>query len=214
MTYSLSFLRALLLCPAVMFATGNLVFALAKAEVVGITVNALIVLAAWGSRIYELASGKSFGLPFYVLAVVNIITAASILQHSGFSLTELGALAFLCWGVGHGLAGYYTARDKVAKTRLLDFQLYYGVGNLAINPGNLYAGAVFLAGTVLALVWPQVYMRPAWVRPVTPNRLYALAFFIAAGMSFSTPGVAVANLLWAVACASFDLPKRLTERPA
>lgn len=220
--------RDVVTAPAVQISAGNLLMASQTAEAVGIAVNLGATLGTAACRAYESWTGRNLGLPYYVQAGINAVTAGSILANglsnpqldiqtaTGLQNFATGSLlpasAFVGWATGHILRGRYEARNRHATNPLKSEQLYYGIGDIAAVQGNPTSTTAFLLGLGRTfLLRPSAKteqpnsFRELATKHVTPARLYATGYYIGSALSAITnPVFAAAQFLWGTGYAGMD----------
>ena len=213
--------------PATLLSAGNVVLASLTAEPVGIALTAAAAVATIGTKAYESATGRPLGLPYYVLAAVNGLTAASVIYNgihtqglhhllTSFDAearrTLLSATAFTQWGVGHVIHGLHDAQKTTAKGALDNAQTYYGVGDISAVQGNPCAAGLFALGLAKALrntggPPPEVTSPKTFVKKhLTAARLYGVGYFLGSAFSLATgnPAFAGAQALWGTGYLHFE----------
>ena len=220
-------LRDVATAPAVPLSLGNFCLAADTAEPWGIAANGGTFLATAGLRAYESISGRRLGLPFWLLAAINTGSAVSVAYNGaetvGFKAlcTFQGeamkyvssALAFSGWAVGHGCAARRSMHpDSQPVRRLLDPQIYYGVGDLAAVQGNPVSSAVFAIGLARALLGRAAvddgtgatglgsFLR----KHATPARFYGCGYVLGSLLSLQNPLFAAAQGAWGVGYFCFE----------
>jgi hypothetical protein len=98
-------LKKVVLHPALMFAAGNTFLAFSHAEIIGISLNVLLVLVILLARLKEVIQKRHFGVPFAILAIVNFVTAGSVIYKNINSPKSVGLIRLRCssiiLGLGH-----------------------------------------------------------------------------------------------------------------
>jgi hypothetical protein len=205
-------LKNLIFHPALLFAAGNTALAVGHAEAIAITLNICLVLALLVARSIEIAKKKPFGIPFGILAIVNFLTAASVIytnltgDKTGL-LDYVAALAYITWGIGHLLAGKHERRASTAKHITENPQVFYGVGDIsAVNAGgnvNLFSFPFMLVGFIKSIfIGKQMKTQNKTLRFVdselTAARIYGIGYAVGAITSLSAPYFVIAQVCWAV----------------
>lgn len=208
---------------AVLFAAGNTFLALTHAEVLGISLNVLLVLCLIGTRWWELRQQRSLGIPFVVLAAVNVATAVSIevnvLRDFGTAgpsvavvdvvAAQVSAACLVLWALGHIMAGRRERLGGGVRTRGSDPQVYYGFGDLAaVNAAgtvNPFSFPFVVVGLMRSLVRPGPVSTTAnrltrfAARELTAARLYGIGFAAGAATSTAAPAFSLAQTCWTLA---------------
>lgn len=205
-------LKNLILHPALLFAAGNTALAVDHAEAIAITLNLGLVVALLVARYVEIVKKKPFGIPFSILAVVNFITAGSVIYtniagvKTGL-LDYVAALAYIAWGIGHLLASRHERRASTAKRVIENPQVFYGIGDVsAVNASgsvNLYSFPFMIIGFLKSIfIGKRIKTQSKVVRfldsELTSARIYGIGFAVGAVTSLSVPYFVVAQICWAV----------------
>jgi hypothetical protein len=205
-------LKNIVLHPALLFAIGNTALAVGHAEAIAITLNIGLVIALFAARYIEVIKKKRFGIPFGILAVVNFITAGSVIYtnvaHDKIgSLNYVAALAYVAWGVGHVLAGRHERRTTTAKHVAENPQVFYGVGDMsAVNASgsiNPFSFPFMIIGFVKSIfIGKRIQTKNKSLRfidsELTAARIYGIGFLVGAITSFGAPYFVFAQICWAV----------------
>lgn len=205
-------IRSIVLHPALLFAFGNTALAVGHAEAIAIGLNIGLVFAILIARYVETVKKKPFGIPFSILAVVNFITAGSVIYSNlAGSKTELldyvAVFAYLAWGIGHLLAGWHERRRSSAKRISENPQVFYGVGDmLAVNASgsiNPFSFPFMVTGFIKSIfIGKQVKAKNKSIQfinsEITAARLYGFGFIVGAVTSVAVPYFFVAQVCWAL----------------
>ncbi|HEY9409600.1 MAG TPA: hypothetical protein VIP77_08485 [Jiangellaceae bacterium] len=216
--------RRAVMHPAVLFAVGNTCLALTQAEALGIGLNVALVTAMIAARCWELRRARPLGIPFALLAAVNVATAISVEVNlaarsasgevsAGLSAdviaAHVSAFAFVSWAAGHLMAHRQEVHRGSARRVNESPQVYYGTGDLAavcasgaVNPFSTPFVVIGLARSLTrghsggrARGHAAAFLH----REVTAARLYGAGFTVGALTSSSVPGFAAAQVCWALA---------------
>lgn len=215
----------ILLHPALLFAIGNAALAVEHAESIGISLNILLVVALLITRIIEVLKSKSYGIPFGVLAIVNFVTACSVIfqllrsTESISLLSFVAAIAYLSWGIGHLFASKQERQNNLASRIVNNPQVYYGIGDMAaVNASGSINPASF-PFMIIGFIKSIFIGKPARTKnktlkfaynEVTAARVYGAGYFVGALTSFSHPYFVTAQLFWGLAYLQF---KKDTKAP-
>jgi hypothetical protein len=204
--------------PALLFAAGNTALAVGHAEAIAITLNIVLTLVMLAARFVEVTKGKPFGIPFGILAVVNFITAGSVIYTNMLGdtaaqpLDYVAAVAYVAWGVGHLFAGRHERRRSTAKRVSENPQVFYGVGDMsAVNASgslNPFSFPFMVVGFIKSVfIGKRIRTKRRLVRfldgELTAARLYGLGFFVGALTSLAIPYFFIAQTFWGFAYFSF-----------
>ena len=200
--------------PAFLFSAGNTVLALSHAEIFGILLNVGIALTILSSRVFEIASGRNFGIPFSILAIVNFLTFISIEAniylgtHDGNLIAgHISAAAFLVWSAGHLFAAMREKRQDYAHNFSDNPQTYYGVADmLAVNAAgslNPFSFPFMVVGFVRSIFTKHAANSKSLLSEFTAARIYGVGYLVGAMTSLAIPGFAVAQFFWAMAYLQF-----------
>jgi hypothetical protein len=209
--------KDLFLHPALLFAAGNTALAIGHAETVAVSINIVLVLVIIFARFMEFSKGKPFGVPFAILAVVNFITAASVVYVNvttgkNHTLDYVAAGAYIAWGVGHLLAGRHERRASVAHGITENPQVLYGIGDIsAVNASgsiNLYSFPFMIIGFAKSVfigkrIKTELKLINFMDSELTAARIYGLGYFVGAVTSLTAPYFVVAQIFWGLAYFSF-----------
>lgn len=210
-------LKGLIFHPALLFAAGNAALAVGHAEVIAISINIGLVLILVVARVVELSRGKSFGVPFAILAIVNFITAISVIYmnlttNRSHFLDYVAAVAYIAWGIGHLLAGRHERRTSVARNAAENPQVFYGIGDMsAVNASgsiNPYSFPFMVIGFAKStLIGKRAKTERVWITfadsEFTAARIYGVGYFVGAVTLLSAPYFVVAQVCWGLAYLSF-----------
>lgn len=216
--------RRAVMHPAVLFAAGNTSLALTQAERLGIALNVVLVTTMIVVRCWELRRARPLGIPFVLLAAVNVATAVSVEVNvamrsaagevgTGLSAdviaAHVSAFAFVSWSAGHLMAHRQEVRGGSVRRVRENPQAYYGAADLAAVSAS---GAVNPFATPFVVIglgrslgngrgggWARGRFGAFVHREVTAARLYGVGFTVGALTSLSMPGFATAQACWAMA---------------
>lgn len=211
--------------PAVLFAGGNLVWSFATAEPWGVGLNIAVASGVAGARLRDSLTGSRTGIPFYIIAATNALTALSVLANGAMQMGVsemfnvaanpearkciLSAVAFAGWTVAHFLFGLHEKKDARHRTVLGNPQVHAGYADVAIVQAdaaaavNLWSLGFMVAGFARALCEtrgdePVRGLRDFAVRHATPARLYGAGYMVGALMALGNPLYAAAQALWGI----------------
>lgn len=140
--------------PAFLFSAGNTALAVGQAHLPALLLNIALTMLIYGARFFELRRQQPIGIPFVVLASVNLATAVSVEINKAMSFSgglhfvsldhqsiaaHISAFAYAAWTVGHIFAGRNEKTGVPARRAAENPQTYYGIGDIA---------AVNAAGTI------------------------------------------------------------------
>jgi hypothetical protein len=210
--------KKVILHPALLLAAGNAALAFGSAEAIAITLNILLVMAILITRWKEVRRNKPVGVPFVILALVNFITAGSVIYTNitGGKLVGLigyaAALAYIAWGIGHLFAGRHERHDSTAKRVSENPQVYYGIGDMsAVNASgsiNPFSFPFMIIGFIKSVfIGKRIETKTKTIKfidsELTAARLYGAGYLVGAVTSLSTPYFVVAQLCWGLAYFQF-----------
>ncbi len=142
-------LRTVMMEPAVLLSLGDTFLAAAAAEISGLLLNAASATVAIVGGVYLARTGKKIGLGFYSAACVSAYTVCSILYrgaHENTLLTAgtlLPALAFFCWTIANGMAGWRDRHHTYASGLADNEHFYFSLGATAAGSNNPLSTAIF-----------------------------------------------------------------------
>lgn len=211
-------IKQIILHPALLFASGNSALAFESAETIAVTLNVLLVCAILFARRKEVSSKKTFGIPFMILALVNFLTAVSIIytnissNEQGQFLDYVAAIAFVAWGIGHIFAARHERKSSTARKVADNPQFFYGIGNMsAVNASgsvNPYSFPFSIVGFIKSIfIGRRIDTKNKVIQfvdsEVTAARIYGTGFFVGAITSLGVPFFVVAQLFWGLAYFQF-----------
>ena len=207
-----------ILHPALLLAAGNTALALESAEIIAVSLNALLLAAILFSRWQEVTKNKPFGVSFTILALVNFFTAGSVIFTNVISaepvsiMNYVAAIAFASWGVGHLLAGWHERKASKAKRVTENPQSYYGIGDMsAVNASgslNPFSFPFMMIGFIKSIfIGKKVRTKNKLIKLIdtelTSARFYGTGFFVGALTSQALPYFVLAQLFWGLAYFQF-----------
>ena len=200
--------------PATLFMIGNTFLALYKAGPFGFYANVLLTFLVFFAKFFELYSKRKIGVPFIVLAVVNIFTAISIELHvlevsSFFSMdtevlsSHIAAVAFIFWAIGHLFVSAHQRNGTRASNFFHNPQFFYGISDIisihALGIINWYSLPFSLFGLLKTIF--RKYSD--YLSFLTPARLYALSYLVGIFFALDSPYFVFAQLFWALGYLQF-----------
>lgn len=189
--------------PAFLLMAGNTALAFGQAQLVAFVLNIALTIAVYVARVVELRRDRSFGIPFSILVVVNLLTAASVELrhiHNETVSAHFSVFAYVAWAMGHVFAGRNERLKRTSRRWPENPQFYYGLGDVsAVNAGdkiNPFSLPFMIIGLVRSLT---IGRAATTLAEVTAARLYGTGYAVGAATSLSTPSFMAAQLLWALA---------------
>ncbi len=193
---------------------GNTFLALYKAGPFGLYANIFITFFVFCAKFFEIYYNKKIGIPFTVLAIVNIFTAISIelqlLQSNAtFSFdtnaisSHIAAGAFVFWAIGHFFVSQHQRNGTRASNFFHNPQFFYGVSDIisihALGIINWYSLPFALLGLFKTIFSKYVHI----ISFLTPARLYAISYAVGIYFALDSLYFALAQLFWALAYLQF-----------
>ncbi|MBP7837385.1 hypothetical protein KA021_01645 [Candidatus Saccharibacteria bacterium] len=212
-------IKKIVLHPALLFTAGNTVLALEHAELYASTLNVFVLLVIVLVRLTESSKRyKTRGMPFIILALVNLITAGSVIHKNSTGTDTVTAasyftvISFIAWGLASIFAGLQERQKKSARAVLKNPQFYNGIGDMSavnasgvINPISFPFMIIGFAKSFL--IGRKIKTKHRLFKNIDKNltsaRLYGLGFFIGAATSLDLPYFVVAQLFWGLAYFQF-----------
>lgn len=200
--------------PAALFSAGNTALITGQAGPEALVLSVMLTVALFAARFAEDLTGHTLGVPLTVLAVVNLASSASMVYQSQSLPAVLSALTLSTGALGHLLAARTERKQLQPSMFAADPQFHYGIANMlgVCSAGTLNPVALLLMtiGTMVSVLARDVATRMPALRLATAPRIYAAAFVAGAAASTATPGLLLAQILWALAYLGF----RTTPPPA
>ena len=200
--------------PATLFMIGNTFLALYKAGPFGFYANVFITFLVFFAKFIEIYFRKKIGVPFIVLAVVNIFTAISIeldlLEISSFFsmnidviASHIAAGAFIFWAIGHFFVSEHQRNGTQASNFFHNPQFFYGISDIvsihALGTVNWYSLPFALFG-----LFKTIFTKYSeYLSFLTPAQLYAISYVVGIYFALDSLSFVFAQLFLALAYLQF-----------